>query len=749
MTQKTYHPKQPYKPDKVRRPRKSVHKSRLPYWLAKQPLVQKFQRMSRKRKMALVAWSGASLLLVIALFTTVYFASTLGSKDRIMNRNKTGVTLLDQQGREFYTFFNATSNTHVPLKEISPYVVKAAIASEDQDFYQHAGFSPKGIGNAVWQNIRPGGLNNGGSTITQQLVKIALLSEERSFLRKYQELVLSIEIERRYSKDEILEMYLNSVHFGDGTFGIEDAAQYYFGKPASELTLSESSMLIGLLPAPAVYSPITGDLEKAISRQAYVLGRMQEEGMITKEEKVAAQSVALEYIGSKAAKDVRAPHFALMVKEELEEKYGTEKIARSGYTVQTTLNLDWQTAAENAVGTQVSRLVYSNVSNGAVVVMDPKTGAIRALVGSADWNNEAFGKFNITTSTNRQPGSSFKPLVFATGIEEKRLTAATILHDKPTDFGNYRPENYDRGYRGDVTARRALANSLNIPAVEALQITGIEDTISMGKELGLTTLDTNANYGLSLALGTAPVPLTEMTNTYATFANQGKKNDTTLIEQITDKNKKVIYTDKPENKQVMSDQTAYIISSMLSDQIARSEIFGSSLNLADGRPAAVKTGTTEEYRDAWAIGYTPSLVVGAWVGNNDNSPMTSIAGATGAAPIWRNLMQQLLQGTTAEQFPVARGLTIRTICRGNGAIATSAGTNTMTEYFLPGTLPTTTCAGTPQQTTPPANKPEEPVPEDEAPEEKDDTPTEPEQPEKPTEPELPEEETPLPTEPTD
>lgn len=739
MTQKTYHPRQPYKPDKIRRERKSVHKSRLPYWLAKQPLVQRFNRLSRKRKVMLLGWSGASLLVLIALFTTVYFASTLGSQDRIMNRNKTGVTLLDQQGREFYTFFNATSNTHVPIDQISPYVVKAAIASEDQDFYHHAGFSPKGIGNAVWQNIRPGGLNNGGSTITQQLVKIALLSEERSFLRKYQELVLSIEIERRYSKDEILEMYLNSVHFGDGTFGIEDAAQYYFGKPAKELDLAQASMLIGLLPSPARYSPITGDIEKARSRQNYVLRRMKEDGHITAEEKRVALDTELTFVGNRTAKDVRAPHFALMVKEELEKKYGTEKIARSGYTVKTTLNLDWQTAAENVVQTQVNNLQWSNVSNGATVVMDPKNGAVRALVGSADWNNETFGKFNITTSTHRQPGSSFKPLVYATGIEEKKLTAATILHDKPTDFGNYKPENYDRSYRGDVTLRRALANSLNIPAVEALQRTGIEETIQTSQEFGITTLDKNENYGLSLALGTAPVPLTEMTNAYATFANQGKKNDTTLVEQITDKNEKVIYTDKPENKQVISDQTAYIMSSMMSDAIARSEIFGNSLNLNDGRIAAVKTGTTEEYRDAWAIGYTPSLVVGAWVGNNDNSAMTSIAGATGAAPIWRNLMQQLLRDADHEEFPVAKGLTIRMICRGNGALASSAGTNTMTEYFKPGTLPTATCSGTPQQTAPPAIKPEESTPEET--ETDDDTPTEPitPEPEEPTEPETPEE----------
>jgi len=690
MKQKQYHPQQPYKPDRAKRPRRSVHSSRLPLWMARLPVVQKFTRMSHKRRVALLVWVGTSALVVIGAFTTIYFAGTLGSKERIMNRNKTGVTLLDQNNKAFYSFYNAHSNTYVALDQIAPVAKKAVLASEDKDFYKHAGFSPTGIANALFQNVKPGGLKNGGSTLTQQLVKNALLSEQRSVLRKYQELVLSVEIERRYTKDEILEMYLNSVYFGEGAFGIEDAAQTYFGIPAKDLSLAQASMLIGVLPAPSAYSPISGDPAKAKVRQTYVLGRMAIERSITTQEKQAAQNEPLAYSPKKAKEEGRAPHFALMVKAELEAKYGEERIARSGYTVKTTLNLDWQDKTEEAISKQVAKLAPSNVSNGSAVVIDPKTGEVRALVGSADWDNPEFGKYNIATAT-RQPGSSFKPIVYGTGIENRDYSAASLFKDVATDFNGYAPKDYDLRYRGDVTLRRALSNSLNIPAVSALQKAGIPETITTAKKLGLTTLTDKNQYGLSMALGSAPAKLTEMTNAYATFANQGQHNDIALIQTITNKDKKVIFKNKPTNSRAISTQTSYILSSVLSDNTARSELFGSSLNLIGNRPAAVKTGTTEDYRDAWTIGYTPSLTIGVWIGNNDNSPMSKVAGSSGAAPIWKSLMQQLLVGTPVEQFATPTGLTSRSICRANGALAQTGGSNTMTEYFIPGTLPTTSC----------------------------------------------------------
>lgn len=639
----------------------------------------------------LATWTGASVLVAIGLFTTIFFANSLGSQESIMNRNKTGLTLLDQNGTPFYEFYNARSETYVPLSQISDPAKKAVIASEDKNFYHHHGFSPLGIANAVWQNIKPGGLDNGGSTLTQQLVASSLLTKDRNYLRKYQELVLSIEIERRYSKDQILEMYLNSVYFGEGAFGIEDASKIYFGKSAKDLTLGEATVLIGLLPAPSAYSPISGDPAKAEKRQDYVLNRMVEDGIIQPQVATDADNQPLVFVNNKSQTKYRAPHFALMVKEELEKKYGEEKVARSGYRVTTTLNLDTQNKAEAAVASQVSRLARSNVSNGAAIVVDPKNGEIRALVGSHDWNDEQNGKINMTTAT-RQPGSSFKPIVYASGIENEVFSAATIWQDKATDFGGgYSPKNYDLRYHGNVTTRQALANSYNVPAVLALQKNGIPNTVKTAETLGLTTINDAESYGLSFALGSSEAKLTEMTNAYATFANSGKYNALTTIASIKNKDKKQIYEHKAKNNKAISAQTAYIMSSMMSDNIARSPTFGSSLTLQGQRLAAVKTGTTEDYRDAWTIGYTPSLAVGVWIGNNDNSPMSSIAGSSGAAPIWRNIMNQVLQGTSKEVFTQPSDITVRSICKNNGALALNGGSNTITEYFRPGTLPKETC----------------------------------------------------------
>lgn len=659
---------------------------------------RRFQRLPLRNKVLVVSLVVILILFVIAVITTVVFANTLSSKARIMNRGNTGVTLLDRDNQVFYQFYAARSNTHVPLSKIAPIAQKALISAEDKDFYKHPGFSVQGIASAIWQNIKPGGLDSGGSTITQQLVKNALLSQDRSIIRKYQELILSIEIERRYNKDEILEMYLNSVYFGEGVFGIEDAAQTYFGKSAQDLNLAEASMLAGIVPAPSIYSPVSGDADKAKQRQTYVLGRMKTDGIISTDEQTAAANTALSYAPKKAASEAKAPHFAEMVRLELIDKYGEEQVARSGYKVRTTLSMGYQDKAQAALGTQIDRLAASNVSNGSVVIEDPRTGEILSVVGSRDWSNEQFGKVNIATSS-RQPGSSFKPIVYATGIEEKTLSAATILHDKKTDFGGgYAPNNYDLRFRGDVTVRRALANSLNVPAVEALAKVGISDTIEQAEALGITTLTESPEvYGLPLALGSGQAKLIEMANAYAAFANLGKKPEQRLILSIDDKYGERVFASETKTTNAISDQTAYIISSILSDNSARSEVFGGSLTLNGGRVAAVKTGTTEDYRDAWTIGYTPSLVIAVWIGNNDNSAMSRVAGASGSAPIWRSLMNQLLADTPKETFTQPTGLFERHICFGGGALSDSKASNTYTEYFRSGTLPTEKCNETKPQ----------------------------------------------------
>ncbi|HSX28832.1 MAG TPA: transglycosylase domain-containing protein [Candidatus Saccharimonadales bacterium] len=658
------------------------------YWSFKRV----FAHLSRRRQIFLLIWIGGSALVLIALATTIYFAASLGSKERIMNRNNTGVTLLDRNGKPFYEFYNAHSDTYVTLDHIAPIAQQALISSEDKDFYKHGGFSAKGLLGAVYENIRPGGLNNGGSTITQQLVKNALLSQNRSVLRKYQEIILSEEIERRYSKNEILEMYLNSVYFGEGAFGIEDAAKTYFGVSAKDLSLEQASLLIGLIPAPSAYSPISGDATLAKKRQVYVLGRMLQDGKITPIQQTNAEAAPLNYAPAAAQARLTAPHFALLVKDQLDKKYGEEKIARSGYKVKTTLNLDIQGRAETAVSKQIGKLQASKASNGSAVAIDPHTGELLALVGSTDWYNQTFGKVDMATAT-RQPGSSFKPIYYAAAIEQNEISAATILHDKPTDFGGgYAPKDFDLRYRGDVTTRRALSNSLNIPAVEVMQKIGVGSAISTAKRLGLTTFtDAPEHYDLSLALGSGQARLTEMTDAYATFANGGQYNEMQTILSITNKDNKEIYKEKSTPHSAVSAQTAFIMSSILSDNVARAEEFGSSLTLSGGRIAAVKTGTTEDYRDAWTIGYTPSLAVGVWIGNNDNSAMNSVAGSLGAAPIWRDIMNQSLAGAPVEKFSQPTGLTTQTICRADGAIAEQPGSNTMTEYFRSGTLPTTKC----------------------------------------------------------
>lgn len=652
-----------------------------------------------KQELLILSIAVLVLLLFVPIFTYLYFASDLETREGIMNRNNTGIVLLDRNGEPFFRFYEAHYTTFVPLDEIPPVVRQAVIVAEDKYFYQHPGFSIPAIVAAFVANLREGDLVYGGSTITQQLVKNSLLTPQKSFMRKYQELVLAQELERRYSKDEILEMYLNSVYFGEGAFGIDSAADVYFGTTAQELNVAQASMLAGLLTAPSFYSPLSGDEEKGKERQDYVLSQMLEEGYITEKEYESAKSFSLSYAEQDQTDTTVAPHFALMVRDELIRLYGEERIARSGFTIHTTLDKDWQIYAQETLEEHIASLASAGAGNGAVVVIDPENGEVRVLVGSKNWFDEEVGKVNMAT-TARQSGSSFKPIVYATGFEERTLTPATILHDRPTTFpGGYRPKNYDKRFRGNVTVRRALANSLNVPAVEALEKIGLSDALSMAKRLGISTLGEESDYGLSLVLGTGSVPLIELTNVYSSFANNGEQYPPTFITKIEDKHGEVVYTYKPEPNKVLDPTVTFLVSSILSDARARAETFGNALTIP--RVAAVKTGTTEDYRDALTIGYTPQLVVGVWIGNNDNTPMNEVAGSLGAAPVWRDLMQQYLAGEPEMEFAIPEGITQATICRHNGyLLPNSAGSYGMTEYFIEGTVPTRICY-------PPRPEPEE------------------------------------------
>ena len=627
--------------------------------------IQWFKRLPRSKKIALVAAPVLAFLVLTPLATYAYYYNDIADKDRLMNRNNTGVVLYDQHGEEFYSLGTAKHRELVSLADISDITEKALLSSEDKNFYSHSGFSLLSILKALYANITSGDVTAyGGSTLTQQLAKNTLLSANQTFLRKYQELFVAVAIEQRYDKDDILAMYLNSVYFGNDSFGIEEAAENYFAKKPSDLTLSEASMLIGVLPAPSAYSPVTGNAKYAKERQATVLERMVKNGVITEAEKEAAYNQELVYQPVKTISN-DAPHFTSMVLSELYDEYGEETVKRSGYQVTTSLDLSLQRSASEAVTTNLQRIRAKGGSNAGVVAIDSKTGQIRALVGSIDYTNPEFGQVNIATS-KRQPGSSFKPIYYARAMADDIVAPASIIRDEKTTFGDWTPKNASGRFYGNVSVRQALGWSLNIPAVKGLEQVGVETAISQAQAMGITTLTDSSNYGLTLALGSAEVPLTEMTNVYATFANEGQYKDTTTVASIKNKFNKQIYTAKAVVSQAISKQGAYLISNVLSDNASRTAIFGSSLNVygTDNKlkQVAVKTGTTDDSRDGWTIGYTPEIAVGVWVGNNDNTPMLS-GGAETAGPVWKAIMRHAI-GTSVPEFVEPTGVVKQEACIG-------------------------------------------------------------------------------------
>jgi len=648
-----------------------------------------FKGLSKTKKTLLIAGPLLAFLIITPIATYIYYYNDIADQERLMNRNNSGVVLTDKNGTTIYSTGRAQHRDMVQLDSISDQVEHALVASEDKDFYKHNGFSITGIARSLFNNASAGTITGGGSTLTQQLAKITLLTEQQTILRKYQELTISIAIEQRYTKDQILDMYLNSAYFGGNVFGIQEAAKFYFNKAPQDLDLAESATLIGILPAPNAYSPTLGNPEYAKERQNTVLTRMVNNGYITEAQKAAAEAEALAYVPpADESSDSEAPHFAQMVLQELYDKYGQEKVKRSGYQVKTTLDLNLQRQLAANINGNMAYIQRNGGSNASGVAIDPASGEIRALVGSADYNNPDWGKVNMVT-TARQPGSSFKPIYYSEAMAEGIITPATIFADQPTDFNGYKPLNADRSWHGNVTTRKALAWSLNVPSVKVMQKFGVDNAVKQANKMGISSIDANKNYGLSLALGAAEAPLLQMTNAYAAFANQGQQYGTTTIEQVNDKYNKTIFTANPVSKEVISPQGAYLISSILSDNSARAGIFGSSLTVF-GRTAAVKTGTTDDQRDAWTIGYTPQLAIGVWVGNNDNAAMRN-GGSGMAGPIWVKTMKQALQGVPNTPFTIPSGIVQKPVCASNGGIANTSGNGTYTEYFLSTALPTATC----------------------------------------------------------
>ena len=644
------------------------------YWLSREGL----------RRIGRLAGTGGLILFLIFLF----FAKDLPSPGKVNARVSAQTTkFYDRTGKHvLYEVFGDKNRSIIEFSAMPEHVKQATIAVEDKNFYKHGAFSAAGLGRAFTGVIFRDSSRGGGSTITQQYVKNALLSPERTLTRKIKELILAIEIEQFYRKDDILKLYLNEIPYGQNAYGIQAAAKTYFDKDAKQLDLSESALLAAMPQAPTFYSPYGQHPDALLARQHLILDLMVEQGYI-KEKEAESAKWTLEDLRDRVRAtpnrlaNVTAPHFVLYLQEQLEAKYGTRVVTEGGLKVVTTLDYDKQKAAEEAIAKNMRTVRALGGSNAALVSSDPKTGQILAMVGSYDFNDDKFGAFNVAVA-KRQPGSSFKPLVYAT-LFKGNWGPGSTLYDVSTDFGGgYRPENYNDRTYGVQSARTALAGSLNIPAVKALYLAGVKNSLKTAKDLGISTLNRPAGeYGLSLVLGSGEVRLTEMVNAYESFANGGYHQEGTAVVKITDQRGRTIqeYRKPLKAKRVLDEQIAYLISNMMSDNGARSFIFGNALTIS-GRTAAVKTGTTENYRDAWTMGYTPSLVTGVWAGNNDNRSMTRAASAV-SAPIWRDYMATVLRGEPNEQFERPKGIKSITLDANTGKLATDNSRNKRTDIF--------------------------------------------------------------------
>lgn len=590
----------------------------------------------------------------------LWFSKDLPSPDKINAKMSAQSTqIFDRNGKLLYEIHGEQNRILAGWDEIPKTIKNATIAVEDKNFYNHGGFDIFGIGRAFEGILFRDSSKGGGSTITQQFVKNAILTNEYSVTRKIKELILSMEIEQMYKKDDILKMYLNEIPYGSNAYGIKVASKTFFNKDMKDLTIAESATLAALPNAPTYYSPYGTHLDALLARKNMIIDLMVEQKYITKDEAKVAKAEKLVFSNNPYG-SIEAPHFVMYVKEMLVEKYGETVVNTGGLKVYTTLDFDKQKMAEEAVDKNVDKNLNSyKATNAGLVAMDPKTGQILAMVGSRDYfNMDIDGQVNIAVAA-RQPGSSFKPFAYATAWKGANWGPGSILYDVRTDFGGgYIPQNYSGGFWGPVNMRTALQNSLNIPAVKTLYVAGLKETIDTAHAMGITTLNDPSQYGLSLVLGAGEVKLLDMTNAFGVFANNGVKQDPSWFIRIEDSKGKVLDEYKQKTgKTVLDPQVAYLMNNVLSDDAARARTFGagSALTLS-GRPAAAKTGTTNSYKDAWTMGYTPSLVAGVWSGNNDGTPMSSGGGAFAAAPIWHDFMMKALAGTPVEQFSRPSGV---------------------------------------------------------------------------------------------
>ncbi|MFZ5425187.1 MAG: penicillin-binding protein [Patescibacteria group bacterium] len=647
------------------------------------------------------------------------FSRDLPTPDRLLNRDaELSTKLYDRNGTSIFEVYGEKNRELVSLEDVSPYVVQATLATEDAEFYQHQGFSLRGMLRAT-RNIVLGEGLQGGSTLTQQVVKNTLLSQEQTISRKVKELILALQLENKYSKDEILQMYLNETPYGGQNYGILTAAKSYFNKHPSELTLAEAAYLAGLPQSPSRYSPYSSDPNAGLERKNYVLFLMTDNGWVeeggqwhylNKDEYEAAKQVDLSF--DTALTSFKAPHFVFFVRDELVEIYGEEMVEQGGLQVTTTLDLDVQDMAQNIVKEEVDAAKNLNVGNGSLVALDAKTGQVLAMVGSKDYFAESEPEGCISGITgdnsctfepqlnvalaNRQPGSSIKPITYATMLSQG-YTAAYPFLDVPTTFEKadagkpYTPENYDGTFKGPTSLRKSLGNSLNIPAVKALEIVGIQSMIDTAKAMGITTFSDPTRYGLSLTLGGGETKLLEMTGAYSTLAAKGVYRKPTGILEVKNSRGDILYSWRDNGgQQVIGEDVAFLMSDILSDDGARSAAFGSgSLLNIPGHQVAVKTGTTDDKRDNYFMAYTPSVVAGVWVGNNNNDKMNPFvaSGITGATPIGNRFMREYLADKENEKFEPPENVKKIEVDELTGALPYGEFSRRQ-EWFIEGTEPT-------------------------------------------------------------
>lgn len=629
---------------------------------------------SRKKKRRKIFRFLAKAFVVMAILgflataaAFIYFSKDIPNPDKIADRSVAQSTrIYDRTGNTLlYEIHGDEKRTIVNLDQISPNLINATIAIEDKKFYKHCGIDIKGIIRAIYVDIIRGEKAQGASTITQQLIKNSMLSSEKAYTRKIKEIILALETEQKFSKEEILEMYLNQIPYGSNLYGAEVASQTFFGKSAKDLDIAEAATLAAIPQAATYYFPYGSHPDALERRRKIIIEEMRQDGYITDEQAEEAKAVNIFARLKPFVSEIKAPHFVMYIKDQLVSEYGEEMVEKGGLKVTTTLDYDMQQIAEDAVKKGVEyNTAHYDATNAALVATDPKTGQILSMVGSKDYFDlENEGNVNVAIS-ERQPGSSFKPFVYATAFG-KGYTPDTILFDVPTNFGpdgsgkDYQPQNYNLSYSGPVTVRSALARSLNIPAVKALYLAGIDSSIKTAHDMGITTLN-GSNYGLSIVLGSGEVKLLDMTGAYGVFANDGKKSAVTGLLKVEDSSGKVVKEYNSEPQQVIDTQVARNITSVLSDNAARTPTFGANSKLYfPGRPVAAKTGTTSDYKDAWTVGYTPSISVGVWAGNNSGKVMTRGGGVSAATPIWNDFLARVLKDKPVEQFTAPDKITTK------------------------------------------------------------------------------------------